>query len=118
MFKLAKYYILMQWYQKSRKNLITIMVSVMSLVITSFIFSDLIAMTDKKVSLVVFKWIVLSALFGLLIYNIMQVFKAVRIPFQKEHNHRKVDVRKEKMLEKAHLVSRSDLILKKYRNGQ
>ena len=114
MFKLAKYYVLMQWYQKSRKNLTAILLSVILLVITSFIFSDLIAMTNDKASLVILKWMVLSGLLAVMTYNIVQVFKAVRIPFQKEHHPETVDLRKEEIVQKEHLVSRSELILNKY----
>lgn len=118
MFKLAKYYLLMQLYEKGRRNLIAIIVSAVLLAITSFIFGDLIAMANEKTSLVISKWIVLLVLLGVMTFNFIQIFKMIRIPFQKEKSSKILDVQKEKIVLKEHLVSQTELILNKYRDNK
>lgn len=118
MFKLAKYYVLIQLYQKSKRNLIAIIVSAILIVITSSAFSDLIVMANNKVTLVIFKWIIISVLLSVMTFNFIQIFKVIRIPFQKEKSYNTVDVKKEKIVEKKHLVSQSELILNKYRENR
>ena len=84
--------------------------------VAAYLFSDLITMTENKLGLVVAKWITLLFLLGVIVVNIQQTFKGIQYPFQKEKYDQPADLRKEKILSKEKLVSRSDLILNKYRN--
>ena len=116
MFKLAKYYFLLNIYQKRKRNLIAIVISLLLLVVTSYLFSDLIIMAENKLGLVVAKWIILLFMLAVIVVNIRQIFTGIQYPFQTEKYDQPVDLKKEKILSKEKLVSRSDLILNKYRN--
>ena len=84
----------------------------------SFIFGDLVAVSDDKASLIALKWTVLAVLLMVMSYNLIQIVKVIRIPFHKEKSEKTVDVRKEKIVSKKHLVSQSELILNKYRGNK
>ncbi len=118
MFKLAKYYVLLNLYQNAKRNIIIIFVSTILLVMSIYMFSDLIAMTDEKVGLMIAKWIAILLFLGVIIFNIVQIFKAVSVPFKKETRNKSADARKENIVTKEHLVSRSELIINKYRDSQ
>ena len=91
------------------------MVFAVLFVISTYLFNDLIAMADEKLGLVIVKWIAILILLAVIAFNAGQIFKAVPTPFKKEDQV--ADARKETIVSKKHLVSRSDLILNKYRDN-
>ena len=117
MFKIAKYYFLLNWYQKTKRNMIAIIVFAVLFVVSTYMFADLIAMADEKLGLVIAKWIAIVGLLAVIAFNVGQIFKSVPTPFKKEEKDQVVDSRKEKIVSKEHLVSRSDLIINKYRDN-
>ncbi len=117
MFKIAKYYFLLNWYQKTKRNMIAIMVFFVLFIVSTYMFADLIAMADEKLGLVIAKWIAILVLLAVIAFNVGQIFKSVPTPFKKEEKDQVVDSRKEKIVSKEHLVSRSDLIINKYRDN-
>ncbi len=118
MFKIAKYYLLLNLYQKTKRNMIAIVVFFVLFIVSTYMFGDLIAMADEKFGLVIAKWIVILVLLAVIAFNIVQLFKAVPVPFKKEECDGVADLRKEKIVSKEHLLSRSDLIVNKYRDNR
>jgi len=120
MFKLAKYYVLLNLYQNAKRNVIIILSSIVLFVMLIFIFSDLMAMAQgqEKYVFLIAKWIVLLSLLVVIGWNTKVALKKVRHPFEKEDKQKVPDERKEKLLAKEQLQSRSDLILDKYRNSK
>ena len=116
MFKIAKYYFILNWYQKTKSNMIAIAIFTVLFIVSTYLFGDLIAMADEKFGLVIAKWIVIIVLLAVIAFNMAQIFKAVPVPFKKEESDKAVDPRREKIVAKEQLVSRSDLILNKYRD--
>lgn len=120
MFKVARYYILLNLYQKVKRNIIAVMLSVFLLIVTIYLFGDLIDMAEEnnKYYFVYTKWIFLFFLLSLIAINIIKILNTIRIPFSNDQKETDVDVRKEKIIAKEHLLSRSDLILDRYRTGK
>lgn len=120
MFRIVKYYFILNLYQKTKRNMVAIIVSVFFMTLVPYFFTDFIDMvesSDRYVP-VIWKWILLLFLLSILIFNVLRIFKAIHIPFLKEQKVKSPDFRKERILEKDHLLSRSDLILKKYRENK
>jgi len=117
MFKIAKYYFLLNWFQKIKKNIIAILVFFVLLVVLTYMFGDLIAMSDDKLGLVIAKWIAIIVLLAVIAFNVGQIFKSVPMPFKREEKGQIVDSKKEEIVTKKHLISRSDLIINKYRDN-
>ena len=117
MFKIAKYYFLLSWYQKTKRNMIAIIVFTVLFIVSTYMFADLIAMADEKLGLVIAKWIAILVLLAVIAFNVGQIFKAVPTPFKKEEKDQVADARKVTIVTKEQLVSRSDLIINKYRDN-
>ena len=116
MFKMAKYYLILTLFQKTKRNIIALVVSLMLFVVTLYLFGDLIAMTESRGILIMAKWAVLLLLLVVMSFNLIQVLNAVRIPFSSENTSKTVDLRKEMIVSKEHLVNKSERIINKYRN--
>ena len=116
MFKFAKYYFLLNWYQNTKRNMLAIVVFFVLFLILTYLFGDLIAMADDKLGLVIAKWIAIIVLLAMIAFNIVQLFKSLPVPFKNEKSDDEKDLKKEKIITKEKLLSRSDLILNKYRN--
>ena len=96
--------------------MLAIIVFAVLLIVSTYMFGDLIAMTDEKLGLVIAKWIAILVLLAVIAFNVGQIFKFVPTPFKKEEKDPVLDSRKETIVTKKHLVSRSDLIVNKYRD--
>ncbi len=120
MFKLAKYYVLINLYKQSKQNVLIVLAALVLFVILAFIFGDLMLMTkgDEKYILLMVKWIVLLLLIFIAVWNISKALRKVQHPFVQEKNNDVFDVRKEKLMGKKYLQNRSELILNKYRSSK
>lgn len=116
MFKIAKYYFLLHMLHKAKKNIIALVISVGLLIVAKYIFSDFIAVAESKGVLIMAKWAVFLPLLVGIAFNLVQIFKIFRMPFFKDGSSKKVDLRKDRILSKEHLVSKNDQIVNKYRN--
>lgn len=118
MFKIAKYYLLVSIVRRAKKNFLMILISMLGMILTSFLFADLIGVMDSgsKYILVAIKWLILISLLMLVALNMLKIVNIVSEPFKKESKEPRDDIKKEKILAKEHLLSRSELILNKYRN--
>ena len=116
MFKMAKYYMLVNLYRKTRKNIVFILVSLMLIVLLSYLFADLIVMEAYTGHLIIVKWAMYFILLSVIIWNVKKIQRISILPFGKEHDVIIVDIKKENILKKEQLLSRSELILNKYRS--
>jgi len=115
MFKIAKYYFLLSLYQKTKRNILAIMLFTMLFLVSSYIFTDLIAMAEEKLGLVLAKWTVILILLAVIAFNVSQIYKALPTLFKQKEKAQRVDSKKEKIISKERLLSRSDMIINKYR---
>ena len=117
MFKLAKYYLFINWYGQSKQYLARVLLSVSGIILSIFIFNDIIAMSDEKTIPVIFKWLVVIALLGIIAYNTNKAIKSISLPLQGTQKQEVPDALKEKILTQKTLRSRSERILDKYREN-
>jgi hypothetical protein len=113
---MAKYYFLLHWYQKTKKNVISILLFTLLFLVSTYMFADLIAMSEDKLGLVIAKWIAIVLLLAVITFNVQQIFKAIPVAFQKSGDTEPADARRKKIVIKEHLISRTELIMKKYRD--
>ena len=116
MFKMAKYYVLLNLYRKARKNIIVILVSWMMMVLLSYLFADLATMEKYAGNVLIVKWMLYLILLSVIVWNVRKMTSIAILPFGKDNEEMIVDVKKENILKKEQLFSRSDLILNKYRS--
>ena len=118
MFKLAKYYVIANIYKKTKFSVWVIVGSLAAMVIASLIFSDLVGMTNGagKGLIIGLKWMILFSLLTMILFHLRKIFKSVSLPFANETLV--VDEKKERVMQKAVLKSRSDIILDKYRKAE
>lgn len=118
MFKFAKYYVIANIYKKTKLSVWAMFGSLVIMVITSLVFSDLVAMTDGagKGLMIGVKWLILFTLLTVTAFHLRTIFKSISLPFTNETVV--VDEKKERVMEKAVLKSRSDIIMDKYRKAK
>lgn len=118
MLKLAKYILIYNLYKRVRKNIFATLFSLFFMMISIYFFNDILQVVDSsnKSAYLAVKWIVLLFLLGVIAYNISKIFKAISAPLKKEVDP-SITHHKEKILGKDHLMSRSDLIIRKYTEG-
>jgi uncharacterized metal-binding protein len=118
MFKLAKYYLLANIYKRAKVSVFVLLASVVGMVVVSLVFADLIAINtgSDKALMVSTKWILLFTLLGLIVLHLRKIVRSVSLPFG-EDTSVVVDEKKERVMEKTKLRSRSDVIMDKYRKA-
>lgn len=119
MFRFAKYYMLVNLYKRAKKNIIRVFLSVFVMILVSYLFADIIAIAGEENSyrLLSLKWLILLVSIFVILTNIRQVVKIASSPFGKEVNETEIDVKKERILAKEHLMTKSDRIIEKYRSA-
>lgn len=88
-----------------------------SLILFLFIISDILSMASGLFIYIVLivKWIVIPILLGLISFSILKIFNIASNPFDSTEEEPAVkDTKKEKILSKEKLQTKSDLILQKY----
>ncbi len=81
-------------YKRTRFSVWNVLGALVAIVVTSLVFSDLVAMA----------------------FHLRKIFKSVSLPFSNETVV--VDEKKERVVEKVTLRSRSEIILDKYRKSE
>ncbi len=118
MFKMAKYYVLVNLYRKAKRNIVVILVSLMIMVLLSYLFSDLVAMEMDTGYLFVLKWAMYLILLSVIVWNVRKMTSLDILVFGKQNQETVIDAKKEKILKKEHLLSKSEIILNKYRGAK
>jgi len=95
-----------------------LMVSILLMVITSYIFSDIIGMmVNNSYGLIIIKWLMYLMLLVIIFFNVRKILKVISSPFEKEATEFVKDEKRESILVKNHLMSKSDLIIQKYKDN-
>ena len=116
MLKVFKYLFLANLYRKAKKSFVMLAVYIISLVLLSFIFNDLIGVATGMVIyvLIFVKWIFILALLTLIAFTLLKIFSHASSPFENKDDEKIVDSKKTRILSKEILSTKSDLILQKY----
>ena len=119
MFKFAKYYVLVNLYKRTNKNIVRVLLSVLLMVLVSYLFADIILVAGEENSYVFLslKWMILLISIFVIVLNTHKVIKIVSSPFFKEITEAEIDVKKERILAKKHLMTKSERIIEKYRSA-
>jgi len=117
MLKLAKYYLLINLYRKNRRRVRILLASIVMMITISLIFSDLTGMAEggEKYLLVGIKWLLLFCLLGLIAYQLRKISQQSTLSFGKKVS---LDAKREQLMAKEKLQSRSEMIIHKYRRVQ
>jgi len=118
MFKALKYLFLANTYKRAKSSVITLLLSFLGLVLTVWVISDLMSVSSGVVVylLLLVKWIVILSLIILMGYSILKIINVASSPFsaEEEHSVAKDADKKEYILNKDVLRSKSALIVEKY----
>ena len=122
MFKALKYIFLANLYKRAKTSIIIFFSSFVGMVVFSFIINDIISVSHGVGLYVLLgvKWLVLLALLGLMLYSFLKVLNLASSPFENEKkglvviSHAKADDKKEYILAKDKLYTKSEQILQKY----
>jgi len=121
MFKAIKYLLLANLYSRAKRSFLALIIAIVSLILITFIMGDFISVASGMplYSLIIAKWLIVLALMGFIAFSILKIINIATAPFTKETkakavNTSKVDTKKERILNKEKLFTRSDSILEKY----
>ncbi len=118
MFKMLKYIFIVNIYKKTKSNVVAVGMAVSFLFLTAFVSSDFIGATQgsEKYILILLKWLAIGLLLWVIVRNVKKIWKVATDSVQlKMSEPTNKDLKKERILGKDRLQSRSDLILKKYK---
>jgi hypothetical protein len=109
-------------YKKAKKSFLLLFTLSVSLILLSFISNDLISVSSgiSIYILLSIKWLGVLILLGLIGYNIIKIINIATSPFEKTEvssismKKNMQDLKKEHILNKDQLLTKSDLIIKKY----
>ena len=122
MLKVFKYLFIASLYNKAKKSFFLLFGSIISLILISLIINDAISVAGgiSVYMLLIVKWISILSLLILIGYSLLKIINIATSPFSnedKENNSRKeevIDTKKDRILNKEKLFTKSDLILQKY----
>jgi len=122
MFKVFKYLLYASLYKKAKSSFITLFVSLVALLVSSFMMNDLIAISTgiTLYSLVIAKWALILILLGLIAWSVLKIINRAIDLFgfkttnTEDSTDAPKDIRKEKILNKDKLFTKSEIILQKY----
>ena len=122
MFKVFKYLLLANLYNRAKKSFFILFGSIISLVLTSLILSDAVSVASGMsiYILLLVKWITILSLLGLIGLSILKIINIATSPFVTEEKAQDAnetiiaEVKKARVLNKEKLLSKSDLIMQKY----
>jgi len=114
MFKALKYLLLATLYKKAKKSFMMLAVYVVVLILFNLILSDILSVVAgvPLYLLLLGKWIVIFTLLGLIGFSILKILNIARNPFEEKRESE--TIKKDRILGKEKLFTRSDLIIQKY----
>ncbi len=118
MLKLAKYYLLVNLYTKAKRNLFALFSAMVLIPFIVYLSADLqqTLAPENRTAVLAVKWMLLLSLMAVIGFNIRQMARIVGTSFSlKREAMQEKDTRKETILAKERLQSRSKLILQKYK---
>ena len=115
MFRALKYILLANLFKKAKNRFIYILVSLVVLVMFVFIINDITSIVNEENTILLFgiKWVSIVTLLISILYNSYKIIQVVSSPFQDE---KKSSTKKEHILKKDKLLTKSELIIQKYKS--
>ena len=88
---------------------------VVSIFLVSFILNDMMAVASSTVGylFILVKWVLVLILLGLSFFTLVKIINVASSPFESTRS-KTVDEKKERILSKEKLQTKSDLIMQKY----
>lgn len=111
MFKFLKYLFLIRLYKKAKKSFFILFISIMLVLLVSFVSKDLISVAENVYVVIVLKWIMILILWGFIVHSI---YKIINISSHLFGTNYKQETKKTYILEKEKLLSKSERIIQKY----
>ena len=125
MFKVFKYLLLANVYKRAKKSIVFLLGLFVFLLLFIFIINDILAISSGvAVTILLFvKWIVILTIFSLIARTTLQLINITTTPFEKVESElsvseQKIKSKKEHILGKEKLYTKSDMILEKYMKDQ
>ena len=125
MFKALKYLLYATLYKKAKNSFITFFVSMIVLVVGSFMMNDIIGVSSGMTLyiFIITKWILVIAMLGLISFSLLKIINIAINPFSSKTQTPEVvkateptvDTKKENILNKEHIFTKSEMILQKYK---
>ena len=117
MFKMAKYFFIYTLYKRVKINVIAMIAALFLLMVMLYIMNDIVSVADRgtRYTVLLIKWLMSVALLSIMVYNLTKIIKAISMPF-KNKTIKKVDPKKERVLNKEHLRTQSEQIIQKYQS--
>ncbi len=120
MFKALKYLLFAGLYQKAKKSFFVLFGSIIALILLNLIISDVIDVSGGITVYIVLivKWIANLSLLALIGFSILKIFNIATDPFTTNESKVKASKesssKKDRIIAKEILFTKSDLILQKY----
>ena len=122
MFKAIKYLFMANLYSKAKKYFLILFGSVLGLILVSLIISDAISVASGMsiCVLLILKWIFILVFIIMIGYSILKILHIAINPLGVENKNTKktkeevLDEKKQYILEKEKIFTKSDLIIQKY----
>jgi len=125
MFKALKYLLYASLYQKAKSSFIMLLVSMVVLVVGSFMMNDIIGVSSGM-TLYIFmmaKWVLIIAMLGLISFSLLKIINIAMNPFRSKTKIQEfvqvtefvLDTKKENILNKKQIFTKSEMILQKYK---
>ena len=121
MLKVLKYLLFAKLYSRAKKSFLILFSSIVLLILISLIINDAVSVASGMsiYVLLIVKWMSILSLIGLIMYSILKIINIATTPFKMEHKDNQTDInvvniKKNRILSKEKLCTKSDLILQKY----
>jgi uncharacterized membrane protein len=124
MFKTLKYLLFAGLYKKAKRSFLVLFGSIITLILINLIISDAVGVSSgmSVYFLLTIKWTANLFLLWLIGFNALKIFNIATNPFASKQPEVKVikesDTKKDRILAKETLLTKSDLILQKYMKDQ
>lgn len=125
MFKALKYLLYASLYQKAKSSFILLLISMVVLVVGSFMMNDIIGVSAGMTlyMLMMAKWVLIIAMLGLISFSLLKIINIAMNPFSSKTATQEVvkgtepvvDTKKENILNKEQIFTESEMILQKYK---
>ena len=125
MFKALKYLLYMSLYKKAKSSFIMLLISTVVLVVGSCMMNDIIGISSGMTLyiLMLAKWVLIIAMLGLFSFSLLKIINIAMNPFSSKTEEPTVikvtepvvDTKRENILNKEQIFTKSEMILQKYK---
>ena len=125
MFKVLKYLMFANLYNRAKKSFFILFGSIISIILISLIINDAVSVASgiSIFILLIIKWISILSFMALIGFTILKIINIATTPFTSEKvvsntDETVVNSKKDRILNKEKLFTKSDSILQKYMKDQ